>query len=182
MAFATVTLPERLNTRAALFVTAPLPRVPTVPPLPTCRVPAETVVVPVYVLAAVSVRTLLPSWVRPPEPLTTPPNVAASVRLNARVPLFVTSPAMLPTVPPLPSWRVPAVMVVPPVYVLAVARVNVPVPDLVSEPAPPMPPVPEITYERAELSATVFVGVTPVFRVIVWLAAGVSSNRTVSRL
>ncbi len=40
------TLPERLNTNAALLVTTPLPNVPVLPPLPTASVPADTVVVP----------------------------------------------------------------------------------------------------------------------------------------
>ncbi|MBI3197729.1 MAG: hypothetical protein HYZ40_09520 [Rhodospirillales bacterium] len=43
---ATVIASDRLKARVALLVTAPLPRVPAVPPLPICRVPAEIVVGP----------------------------------------------------------------------------------------------------------------------------------------
>ena len=46
MSLATVTASLRLNTSEALSVTAPVPSVPAVPPLPICRVPEEIVVVP----------------------------------------------------------------------------------------------------------------------------------------
>ena len=46
MSLATVTLSERLKASVALSITAPVPRVPTVALLPTCRTPAVTVVVP----------------------------------------------------------------------------------------------------------------------------------------
>ena len=46
MTLATVTASERLKARVPLSVTAPVPSVPVVPPAPTCRVPAEIVVVP----------------------------------------------------------------------------------------------------------------------------------------
>ena len=46
MLLAIVFVLERLKTRLALLMTAPLPSVPAVPPLPTCRTPALIVVVP----------------------------------------------------------------------------------------------------------------------------------------
>ena len=46
MALAMVMASERLICRVALSTTAPVPRVPTVPPAPTLKVPAEMVVVP----------------------------------------------------------------------------------------------------------------------------------------
>ena len=47
MALPTVMLSLRLNDSAALLVTAPVPSVPLVPPLPTCTVPLDTVMAPV---------------------------------------------------------------------------------------------------------------------------------------
>ena len=44
MALPTMLLSERLNTNAALFVTAPVPKLPVVLPAPICKVPALTVV------------------------------------------------------------------------------------------------------------------------------------------
>ncbi len=38
---------ERLNTKVALLMMLPLPKLPEVPRLPTCKVPASRVVVPV---------------------------------------------------------------------------------------------------------------------------------------
>ena len=46
IALATVIASDRLNVSVALLVTAPVPSVPAVPPAPTCRVPAEIVVMP----------------------------------------------------------------------------------------------------------------------------------------
>ena len=47
MGLEVVMLSDRLKTKALLSVTDPVPSEPTVPPLPTCRVPAVAVVVPV---------------------------------------------------------------------------------------------------------------------------------------
>ena len=44
--FETETASERLKLKIPLLVTTPEPRLPDVPPLPTCRVPAATVVLP----------------------------------------------------------------------------------------------------------------------------------------
>ena len=38
---------ERLNTKVALLTMLPLPKLPEVPALPTCKVPSLMVVVPV---------------------------------------------------------------------------------------------------------------------------------------
>ena len=46
MAPATVSASDRLKVRMLLSTTAPVPRVPVVPPAPTWSVPAEMVVVP----------------------------------------------------------------------------------------------------------------------------------------
>ena len=46
MSLAMVTAFERLICRVALSTTAPVPRVPMVPPAPTLKVPEEIVVVP----------------------------------------------------------------------------------------------------------------------------------------
>jgi hypothetical protein len=46
IALATVNESLRLNVSVELFTTAPVPRVPVVPPLPICNVPALIVVVP----------------------------------------------------------------------------------------------------------------------------------------
>jgi len=46
MALPIVVVPVRLNTRAALFTTAPVPSVPLAPPQPTYSVPALIVVPP----------------------------------------------------------------------------------------------------------------------------------------
>ena len=42
----TVTASDRLKAKVALLTMLPVPSVPAVPPSPTCRVPAEIVVVP----------------------------------------------------------------------------------------------------------------------------------------
>ena len=46
MALLTPRLSERLNTRLALLVTAPVPKLPALPPAPMRKVPALTVVAP----------------------------------------------------------------------------------------------------------------------------------------
>jgi len=46
MMLAMPTVPVRLKTSAALFVTSPPPSVPAAPPAPTTRLPAEMVVLP----------------------------------------------------------------------------------------------------------------------------------------
>ena len=46
MSFATVTSPLRLKISVPSLITAPVPSVPAVLPLPTCNVPALIVVVP----------------------------------------------------------------------------------------------------------------------------------------
>ncbi len=63
---------DRLNVNEALSVTAPVPSVPVVPPAPTCKVPTETMVLPVYVLAAERINIPDPNLLRLVEPLITP--------------------------------------------------------------------------------------------------------------
>ena len=46
MVFDTVRLSERLNTKAALLVTFPVPRFPDVPPMPSCSVPPLRLTLP----------------------------------------------------------------------------------------------------------------------------------------
>ena len=46
MVLATVMASDRLNTKAPLLVTVPVPKLPSVPPAPICNVPALIVVVP----------------------------------------------------------------------------------------------------------------------------------------
>ena len=46
MTFGIPTALLRLNTKVALFTILPLPKLPEVPALPTCKVPALMVVVP----------------------------------------------------------------------------------------------------------------------------------------
>ena len=55
-----------------LLATVPEETVPFVVPLPSCKVPPEIVVGPVYVLLPASTSTPLPTRVRPPGPLSTP--------------------------------------------------------------------------------------------------------------
>ena len=62
---------------------------PVVPPLPTCRTPAETVVAPVYVLFALTIVVPLPDWVRVPLPLMTPVRVWLAEVATLNAPLFV---------------------------------------------------------------------------------------------
>ena len=61
---------------------------PVVPPLPTCRTPAETVVAPVYVLFALTIVVPLPDWVRVPVPLMTFENVWFAEVFTTNAPLF----------------------------------------------------------------------------------------------
>ncbi len=67
------------------MVTAPVPSVPVVPPLPTCSVPARMVVAPVLAFAPVKVSVPAPSLVKAPVVAVLAP---AIVRLVAA---FATS-------------------------------------------------------------------------------------------
>ena len=60
IALETVVVPLRLTTSEALSTTAPEPKVPTEVPFPTCNVPADIVVVPLYVLLPVKVSVPVP--------------------------------------------------------------------------------------------------------------------------
>ena len=67
----------RLKISAALFTTLPA-RLPAVPPAPTCRVPALTVVPPLYEFVPVKMVVPLPACVTAPVPLAAakPPSLA----------------------------------------------------------------------------------------------------------
>ncbi len=122
---------ERLNANMPLSTTPAVPSVPVVPPLPTCKVPALIVVVPLYVFVAVSTVVPVPFWFNVPVPLMALATVMELLRLNTNEALSVTAPVpKVPVVPPSPICKVPAVMVVTPEYVLAPVRICVPVPIL----------------------------------------------------
>ncbi len=93
----------------ASFVTAPAPKVPVVPPLPTLSVPALIVVVPAYPLSAVRIVVPVPLWLRLPLPLM--------------LPVTFKVPAPLDT-----SELVPELMLPDCVRVAPAATVNVSVP------------------------------------------------------
>jgi hypothetical protein len=76
MPFATEIVSVRLNTSAALSVTAPVPSVPDVPPLPIWSVPPLIVVVPVYELA--------------------PPRTSVPVSILVSAPVWAETSAMMP--------------------------------------------------------------------------------------
>ena len=113
MALATVRSFERLKVKAALLVTAPEPKVPVVPPEPTCKMPSLMVVVPVLVLLEVRVSAPTPNLVKVPEPLITLPIVKSFERLKVKAALLVTAPEpKVPLEPLEPTCKVPAVIVV----------------------------------------------------------------------
>ena len=65
-----VEVPLLLNTSVPLFVIEPeAARAPLFAPLPSCKLPAEIVVRPVYVFVAVSTSAPVLNWVNPPAPL-----------------------------------------------------------------------------------------------------------------
>ena len=79
------------------------------------RVPADTLVLPLYVLAPESVRVPAPNLVRLPEPAMMPLYATLSDRVKTIKPLFVILPVTEPDVPKLPILSVPpALIVVPP--------------------------------------------------------------------
>ena len=86
---------ERLIIRFPLSTIDPVPRVPEVPALPTCNVPALIVVPPEYVFTPVrsNVDVPLVSFVNAPAPLITPDNVCAALLLYSSVPAFEIAPA-----------------------------------------------------------------------------------------
>ena len=107
---------------------------PEVPPEPICKVPAETVVSPVYVLSPSKVSVFEANFVTVPVPLITPEYVCASERLKVTFALLTILPVTLPEVPPAPICKVPAETVVPPVIVEFPARVSVPASNFVKPP------------------------------------------------
>ena len=138
-----------------LTLMPPLPPKLTVPlvasrllPPDRAIVPAEIVVVPTNVFAAVSESVPTPCFVSEPVPLMTSPSVRSFERLTTRPAVFKSAigPATLPAVPPSPRAIVPPVTVVSPVYVLALVSVSVPAPAFVTA------PLPEITAPNANES------------------------------
>ena len=111
-----LTLSERSSTSVPPMTMAMPPvRLPLVPPLPSCSVPAEIVVPPREGVAAQQGQKPVPACVRLPLPLMTPPNVEAPGRLKTRTPLSISGPVpKLPATMPLPTCSVPPEIVVPP--------------------------------------------------------------------
>ena len=64
MLLAMVVSADKSNLRVPLLVTSPEPIEPVVEPLPTCRVPAEMVVAPEYVLFPVKINAPAPALVK----------------------------------------------------------------------------------------------------------------------
>lgn len=90
---------------------------PVVAVVPKERVPALTVVAPVYVLAPVKIDLPTPAWVKVPVPEITALTVRSleASRLRTSAALLVTEPEpSVPVAPPLPICKVPAVTVVMP--------------------------------------------------------------------
>lgn len=90
---------------------------PVLAVVPKERVPALTVVTPVYVLAPVKIDLPTPACVNVPVPEITPLTVRSleASRLRTSAALLVTAPEpSVPVAPPLPICKVPAVTVVVP--------------------------------------------------------------------
>ena len=103
--------------------------------------PADRVLPPLYVLAAVSASLPAPSLVRLPEPEMKLFSRTLSLRFAINIPLRIMSPLLIaPSVLPEPICNAPALMVVVPLYVLVPVSVNVPVPFLVRLAAPEITP------------------------------------------
>src|SRR5579862_3724796 len=86
-----VRLSERSKTRAAALIRLPVPKLPLVPPLPTCSVPPLTVILPEKSLLPLlaRVRVPLPCLVRLPLPLRAP----VPLNVYARLLLLTVTPA-----------------------------------------------------------------------------------------
>ena len=146
------------------MVTAPLPSVPVVPPLPTCKAPALIVVVPVFPFAPATRRIPSPLLIISPAPVTRPliarvsalpmSNVVLPLLMNARFPrepplrsrseklveMVVVAPPTVSTAPlrtePAPSVR----LLAPPVKRTAAPFV----PGRPKAPPPALPPIPPV--------------------------------------
>ena len=78
-----------MSSKAGEFtVTAPDPKVPVAPPLPTLRVPALTVVAPAYELLPVRIWVPVPVLVKKPPLVLPPEKVPEKVAVN--LPTMVT--------------------------------------------------------------------------------------------
>ena len=96
IALPTVMALDRLNVKAALLVTAPVPKEPVVVALPICKVPVLMVVVPEYVLLVVKVVAPVPCLTSEPPPLITPDKVPAAAVLTVMLPVLPKAVVMLP--------------------------------------------------------------------------------------
>ncbi|KGD58799.1 hypothetical protein DP49_5682 [Burkholderia pseudomallei] len=130
-----MTLSERSNASKPLLATSP-ERLPVVPPLPTCSVPAPMMVPPPYVLALFSTSVPASVFVNAPAPPIAPfivsvwpastsivPPLAVSVVPRAVVNVPVASsvppsklspPVAAPRLPSLATLNMPPLMAVPP--------------------------------------------------------------------
>ena len=84
--FDTVKVPVSLNISALLLVILPEPKVPVVPPLPICNVPAVIVVTPECVFVPVRITVAL--WLEPPfiVRVLPPDNAPLSMIVDAATP------------------------------------------------------------------------------------------------
>ncbi|MNV45152.1 hypothetical protein D3C71_1369390 [compost metagenome] len=147
MALATMRLSLRSNARTALFITAPVPSAPAVPPAPICKVPSSTMVSPEDWFSPPTISTPPPVLVSAPEPLICPsakdvvPAVDTIVPSPAsRISRCITMLASSCSPPPLnvsapaesPRLASPSMASLPPESVHAVSDcVGVPVSDQV---------------------------------------------------
>ena len=149
MAPANVNSSERSKASTDCVTTLPA-SVPEVPPAPTRKVPAVTVVPPVWLTAPLSTVTPEPSCSKEPVPEIALATVRVPVRLKTRAPLFVIAPAPgVPVPPPAPIRTVPPEIRVVPVLALAPLRESVP-PVALRVTAPEPERAPLRTVLRAE--------------------------------
>ena len=153
IALETVAVSERSKVRFALSVTAPVPSVPEVPPLPICNVPEVIVVGPEYVLAPVSV--VLTSVVNPkvPKPSEIAPDSVIGAVALAVPTVSVTGPATpeeiapesVPPPEPPPTVVSPSNVTAPPTDPPKSMRIA-PKPSLLPVPTTEMPFVNEALF------------------------------------
>ena len=146
------------------------------PPAPTRRVPAVTVVPPVWLTSPLSTVVPAASCSTVPVPEIACATVRVPVRLKTRAALFVMAPApSAPVAPPAPTRSVPPEIDVAPVEVLAPLKEIVPPVALtVSAPEPEIaPPRVVLRAERTRELAPVVLKVCSV-RPVAALLPGVT--------
>ncbi|CUK24169.1 Uncharacterised protein [Achromobacter sp. 2789STDY5608615] len=107
---------------------------------PDLSVPASIRVSPVWLVAVLKVRVLLPRLMTSPVPEIEFPKVTASLRSKARTALLTIAPPTEPLTAPAPSCSTPALMTVLPVYVFSPDRIRVPAPFLCTPTSPLITP------------------------------------------